>query len=179
MQPKQLNDLIKTVDTNQYTNLVAVGNQTRQLILESVFPDQLQTALVQAYHQLSEQCGTKQLTVAVRSSATAEDLPTASFAGRMESYLNICGEQQLLEAVKLCYASLFTDRAIKYRYDMGFVDVDIAISVGVQQMVRSDKASSGVAFTIDPDSGFQNAIVINGIWGLGENIVQGRVTPDE
>jgi pyruvate,water dikinase len=176
---QQLNDLIKTVDTNQYTNLVAVGNQTRQLILEAVFPDQVQTALVQAYHQLSEQCGAKQLTVAVRSSATAEDLPTASFAGRMESYLNICGEQQLLEAVKLCYASLFTDRAIKYRYDMGFVDVDIAISVGVQQMVRSDKASSGVAFTIDPDSGFQNAIVINGIWGLGENIVQGRVTPDE
>ena len=99
---QQLNDLIKTVDTNQYTNLVAVGNQTRQLILESVFPAQLQTALVQAYHQLSEQCGTQQLTVAVRSSATAEDLPTASFAGRMESYLNICGEQQLLEAVKLC-----------------------------------------------------------------------------
>lgn len=176
---QQLNQLIQSVDTDQYSNLVAIGNQARQLILTATFPDELKTALLQAYRQLSQQCGIENLSVAVRSSATAEDLPTASFAGRMESYLNISGEIQLLEAIGLCYASLFTDRAIKYRYDMGFVDVDIAISVGVQQMVRSDKASSGVAFTIDPDSGFQNAIVINSIWGLGENIVQGRVTPDE
>lgn len=176
---QQLNQLIQSVDTDQYSNLVDIGNQARQLILNATFPDELKTALLQAYQQLSQQCGVENLSVAVRSSATAEDLPTASFAGRMESYLNISGEEQLLEAICLCYASLFTDRAIKYRYDMGFVDVDIAISVGVQQMVRSDKASSGVAFTIDPDSGFQNAIVINSIWGLGENIVQGRVTPDE
>ena len=97
----------------------------------------------------------------------------------MESFLNISGEKQLLDAVHRCYASLFTDRAIKYRHDMGFTNMDIAISVGVQQMVRSDKASSGVAFTIDPDSGFKNTIVINGTFGLGENIVQGRITPDE
>ena len=119
------------------------------------------------------------LGVAVRSSATSEDLPSASFAGQMQSFLNISGENQVMDAIHRCFASLFTDRAIKYRHDMGFANLDVAISVGVQQMVRSDKAASGVAFTIDPDTGFQNAIIINSIWGLGENIVQGTVTPDE
>jgi pyruvate,water dikinase len=107
------------------------------------------------------------------------DLPSASFAGQMESFLNISGIDQLLDAIHGCYVSLFTNRAIKYRHDMGFTKLDIAISVGVQQMVRSDKASSGVAFTIDPDTGFQNTIIINGGWGLGENIVKGAITPDE
>ncbi|MFN4082027.1 MAG: phosphoenolpyruvate synthase [Bacteroidia bacterium] len=175
----QLENLIKQVDTHSYSNLATIGETARKLILNGKIPQEIINDIKEAYKQLSESANIKNLSVAVRSSATAEDLPTASFAGRMESYLNISCETQLLEAVQLCYASLFTDRAIKYRFDMGFVDMDIAISVGVQQMVRSDLASSGVAFTIDPDSGFSHAIIINGIWGLGENIVQGRVTPDE
>lgn len=176
---KTLHELLLSLDTQNYSNLNEIGNQARALVLSATFPDEIIMAINEAYQELSAQCSLNKLDVAVRSSATAEDLPTASFAGMMESFLNISGEKQLLDAVKRCYVSLFTDRAIKYRYDMGFEGLDIAISVGVQQMIRSDKASSGVAFTIDPDSGFQNTIVINGIWGLGENIVQGRVTPDE
>jgi pyruvate, water dikinase len=176
---QQINDLLLSLDTEHYSNLTAIGETARALILSGTIPKDIIDALNEAYHILSSNCGIKNLDVAVRSSATAEDLPSASFAGRMESYLNISGEKQLLEAVHRCYASLFTDRAIKYRHDMGFTGIDIAISVGVQQMVRSDKASSGVAFTIDPDTGFKNSIIINSCWGLGENIVQGRVTPDE
>ncbi|NOT36578.1 MAG: phosphoenolpyruvate synthase [Saprospiraceae bacterium] len=176
---KQLNELLLSLDTKQYSNLAAIGQSARTMILSGTFPQEIIDDINEAYKTLSNDCGIQNLDVAVRSSATAEDLPTASFAGRMESFLNINGEKQLLEAIHLCYASLFTDRAIKYRHDMGFTGIDIAISVGVQQMVRSDKASSGVAFTIDPDTGFENSIVINSCWGLGENIVQGRVTPDE
>ncbi len=176
---QKLIDLIKTLDTIKYSNLETIGQQARTLISNTAIPESLVKDLNSAYKTLSEQCNTQKLDVAVRSSATSEDLPSASFAGQMESYLNITGEAQLLEALHRCYVSLFTDRAIKYRHDMGFINIDIAISVGVQQMVRSDKASSGVAFTIDPDTGFENTIIINGIWGLGENIVQGRVTPDE
>lgn len=176
---QQLNDLLLSLDTEYYSNLTAIGETARALILSGTLPNEIIDAVNGAYQTLSSDCGIKNLDVAVRSSATAEDLPTASFAGRMESFLNISGEKQLLEAVHRCYASLFTDRAIKYRHDMGFTGIDVAISVGVQQMVRSDKASSGVAFTIDPDSGFENGIIINSSWGLGENIVQGRVTPDE
>lgn len=176
---KKLSDLLLSLDTKDFTNLSSIGNQARKLIMEAKLPDGIIKECQEAYAQLCKVTGTEIQDVAVRSSATAEDLPTASFAGRMESYLNISGYTQLVEAIHKCYVSLFTDRAIKYRQDMGFMDMDIAISVGVQQMVRSDKASSGVAFTIDPDSGFKNTIVINSIWGLGENIVQGRVTPDE
>ncbi|MBK7427404.1 MAG: phosphoenolpyruvate synthase [Saprospiraceae bacterium] len=176
---QQLKDLLFSLDTQNYSNLSIIGEKARTLILAGTFPQDIIDAINESYHSLSKECGIANADVAVRSSATAEDLPTASFAGRMESFLNISGESQLLKAVLLCYASLFTDRAIKYRHDMGFTGIDIAISVGVQQMVRSDKASSGVAFTIDPDTGFQNSIIINSCWGLGENIVQGRVTPDE
>jgi pyruvate,water dikinase len=176
---KKLNDLLLSLDTEHYSNLVSIGETARALILSGTFPKEIIDAVNEAYQNLSAECKIENLDVAVRSSATAEDLPTASFAGRMESFLNISGEKQLLDAVHRCYASLFTDRAIKYRHDMGFTGIDVAISVGVQQMVRSDKASSGVAFTIDPDSGFENGIIINSSWGLGENIVQGRVTPDE
>ena len=176
---KHLSQLLLSLDTRHYSNLSTIGEAARALLLSGIFPTTTLKALKAAYQTLSDSSGIKNLDVAVRSSATAEDLPTASFAGRMESFLNISGEEQLCEAVHHCYASLFTDRAIKYRHDMGFTGMDIAISVGVQQMVRSDKASSGVAFTIDPDSGFENGIVINSCWGLGENIVQGRVTPDE
>jgi len=174
-----LNELLKSLDKKNLSNLNSVGEKARELISKSQMPEEIKKQCKEAYLNLCEQCGIKLLDVAVRSSATAEDLPTASFAGRMESFLNISGVDQVLDAIHRCYISLFTDRAIKYRLDMGFMDMDIAISAGVQQMVRSDKASSGVAFTIDPDSGFKNTIVINSIWGLGENIVQGRVTPDE
>jgi pyruvate,water dikinase len=176
---KPLEDLLFSLDKKEYSNLSIIGQKTRNLILSATIPKEIRDEITTAYKELSKLCGTDNLGVAVRSSATSEDLPTASFAGRMESFLNISGEKQLLEAVRRCYASLFTDRAIKYRHDMGFTGMDIAISVGIQQMIRSDKASSGVAFTIDPDTGFKNAIVINGTFGLGENIVQGRVTPDE
>ena len=176
---KPLEDLLLSLDTKEYSNLSSIGEKARNLILSATFPEEINVDIRAAYQELCKQCNINFLDVAVRSSATSEDLPSASFAGRMESFLNISGEKQLLEAVLRCYASLFTDRAIKYRHDMGFVNMDIAISVGVQQMVRSDKASSGVAFTIDPDSGFRNVVVINGTFGLGENIVQGRITPDE
>lgn len=176
---KPLEDLLLSLDKQQYSNLSAIGEKARAMILSAPIPEEISTEIHTAYQALCEQCGTINLGVAVRSSATSEDLPTASFAGQMQSFLNISGEKQLLDAIHRCFVSLFTDRAIKYRHDMGFAKMDIAISVGVQQMVRSDKASSGVAFTIDPDSGFGNTIIINGTWGLGENIVQGTITPDE
>lgn len=176
---KQLDELLSQLDRINYANLSVIGEQARHLILSAVIPDEIKEELNKAYQVLCEQCGKDNLDVAVRSSATAEDLPTASFAGQMQSFLNISGTGQLMAAMHRCFVSLYTDRAIKYRIDMGFDKMDIAISVGVQQMVRSDKASSGVAFTIDPDSGFENTIIINGSWGLGENIVQGSITPDE
>jgi pyruvate,water dikinase len=174
-----LAELLLSLDSKNYSNLTEIGEKTRKHILSAKLSPEVKKEIHIAYQSLCKQSGIKNLSVAVRSSATAEDLPTASFAGRMESYLNISGEKQLEDAIHLCYASLFTDRAIKYRHDMGFEKMDIAISVGVQQMVRSDKAAAGVAFTIDPDSGFQNTIIINSSWGLGENIVKGTVTPDE
>ncbi len=176
---KPLNDLIHSLDTIHYSNLSEVGRAARDLILSAPLPTTIKLEIGKAYHFLSKECNTASVSVAVRSSATSEDLPTASFAGQMQSFLNISGEEQLITAVHQCFVSLFTDRAIKYRFDMGFEKLDIAISVGVQQMVRSDKSASGVAFTIDPDTGFENTIIINSIWGLGENIVQGTVTPDE
>lgn len=176
---KPLEDLLLSLDTKSYSNLSSIGEKARNLILSATIPEIINSEISTAYESLSKLCGTNNLGVAVRSSATSEDLPTASFAGQMQSFLNINGKEQLLDAIHHCFVSLYTDRAIKYRHDMGFAKLDIAISVGVQQMVRSDKASSGVAFTIDPDSGFENTIIINGCWGLGENIVQGTVTPDE
>jgi pyruvate,water dikinase len=174
-----LAELLLSLDSKNYSNLTEIGEKTRKHILSAKLSPEVKKEIHIAYQSLCKQSGIENLSIAVRSSATAEDLPTASFAGRMESYLNISGEKQLEEAIHSCYASLFTDRAIKYRHDMGFEKMDIAISVGVQQMVRSDKAAAGVAFTIDPDSGFQNTIIINSSWGLGENIVKGTVTPDE
>lgn len=155
------------------------GEKIRSLFLEASFPQQLAEEIASAYATLSRQSKTKQLAVAVRSSATAEDLPTASFAGQQETYLNVCGLDELLLACRKCYASLFTDRAISYRTMKGFDHMQVALSIGVQKMVRSDKGSSGVMFTLDTESGFPNAIVINAGWGLGENIVQGAITPDE
>jgi pyruvate,water dikinase len=134
------------LDTKEYANLSEIGDKARALILSAAIPDEIRAEISTAYESLSKQSDTNNLGVAVRSSATAEDLPSASFAGQMESFLNI--GDQLLDAIHGCYVSLFTNRAIKYRHDMGFTKLDIAISVGVQQMVRSDKASSGVAFTM-------------------------------
>ena len=171
-----LYDLMLQLDKKDYSNLKETGAKARKLLLDAELPKNLQAAVIHAYKEL---CGDTYFEVAVRSSATAEDLPQASFAGQHESYLNIKGEEALLHAVKKCFASLYTDRAIKYREDNGFAHEKVALSVGVQKMVRSDKASSGVGFTLEPESGFRDIVHISGVWGLGENIVQGTVTPDE
>jgi pyruvate,water dikinase len=159
--------------------LQGVGSTIRQMFAEAEFPFDLAESIKASYRELGKRYKTNNISVAVRSSGTAEDLPEASFAGQQESFLNITGEQALLDACKKCYASLFTDRAINYREDRGFAHMKIALSIGVQKMVRSDKASAGVIFTLDPDTGFRNVVVINGSWGLGESVVQGQVTPDE
>ncbi|HEY8894529.1 MAG TPA: PEP/pyruvate-binding domain-containing protein [Niastella sp.] len=172
----KLNELLATLDTQDFSNLGYIGKQARSLILGNTLPHELQTAIVQAYNTL---CGDNAGEVAVRSSATAEDLPQASFAGQHESYLNVSGVEELLTAVQKCFASLYTDRAIKYREDNKFEHAKVALSVGVQKMVRSDKACAGVCFTLEPESGFRDIIHLSGVWGLGENIVQGAVTPDE
>ena len=168
--------LLHQLDRKDFSNLKEIGHQARQMILNAEMPEIIADEIIAAYKEL---CGEHYFEVAVRSSATAEDLPEASFAGQHESYLNIKGEKQLLEAVQKCFASLYTDRAIKYREDNGFAHEKIALSVGVQKMVRSDKSCSGVGFTLEPESGFRNIIHLSGVWGLGENIVQGNVTPDE
>lgn len=172
----RLKDLLTQLDRKHYSNLETIGKQARDLILNGNMSTSFSGEIKQAYHAL---CKSQDGAVAVRSSATAEDLPNASFAGQHDTFLNISGDTQLLNAVKKCFASLYTDRAIKYREDKGFVHHTIALSVGVQLMVRADKGCSGVGFTIEPESGFENVIVLSGVWGLGENIVQGTVSPDE
>lgn len=156
-----------------------VGRSIRRLFLGSEFPPELSEAILDAYHQLCERYGTDHVDVAVRSSATAEDLPTASFAGQQETFLNVSGDGELIDTCRRCYASLFTDRAISYREAQGFDHMKVALSIGVQKMVRSDLAGSGVIFTIDTETGFSDVVIINGAWGLGENVVQGAVTPDQ
>ena len=159
--------------------LEEVGQAIRRLFRHGTIPDALADAVREAYAELSRRNEVDEVDVAVRSSATAEDLPEASFAGQQETYLNVSGADDLLHACRKCFASLFTDRAIAYREEKGFDHLEVALSVGVQKMVRSDKASAGVMFTIDTDSGFPEVVVINAAWGLGENVVQGTVTPDE
>lgn len=154
------------------------GRRLRELIYQAPLPEGLREEIASAYGTLSAEYG-EDADVAVRSSATAEDLPTASFAGQQESYLNIRGTAQLLDACRRCFASLFTDRAISYRMDQGFDHFRVALSVGVMKMVRSDLAASGVIFTLDTESGFRDVVLINASWGLGENVVQGAVNPDE
>jgi pyruvate, water dikinase len=160
-------------------SLRETGEAIRGLLLAGRLPDDLTDALRGAYRKLAEQLGRAEPDVAVRSSATAEDLPEASFAGQLETFLNIRGEDALLRAVLRCYASLFTDRAIAYRDDHGFDQLKVALSVGVQQMVRSDTGAAGVMFSLDTDTGFPRTVLINGAWGLGETVVQGSVDPDE
>ncbi|HJL18502.1 MAG TPA: phosphoenolpyruvate synthase [Sandaracinaceae bacterium LLY-WYZ-13_1] len=156
-----------------------VGPKVRALFEDGEWPEPIAGQIREAYRQLSSRHEREDLDVAVRSSATAEDLPDASFAGQQETFLNVRGEDDLLDACRRCYASLFTDRAIGYREEKGFDHLEVALSVGVQQMVRSDRACAGVLFTIDTDSGFPDVIVINGSWGLGESVVSGTVDPDE
>lgn len=176
---EQIKKILAGLDTHNVNDLARRGEKVRKVILDAVFPKDLEKEISDAYKKLSAKYKVKNVDTAVRSSATAEDLPDASFAGQQETYLNIAGEKQLQIAVKKCIASLFTNRAISYRVDKGFDHFKIALSVGVQKMVRSDKGSSGVMFTIDTESGFSNAVLINSIYGLGENIVQGKVDPDE
>lgn len=159
--------------------LQEAGLKIRNLIKQAVIPDDMAHEIVSCYHELSKRYGVAQVDVAVRSSATAEDLPTASFAGQQETFLNVCGGDELLEYCKKCFASLYTDRAIVYRVEQGFDPVGVALSIGVQKMVRSDKAVSGVAFSLDTESGCPDVVTINASYGLGESIVQGMVTPDE
>lgn len=175
---KAIYDILKDLDTSNIKQLQHCGQQVRNLILIGSFPEDLKNAIFKAYDDLGL-CYFKDPDVAVRSSATAEDLPDASFAGEQETYLNVKGKEQLLSAVKKCFASLFTDRAISYRSDKNFDHFKVALSVGVQKMVRSDLAGSGVAFTLDTETGFDKVIVINAAYGLGELIVQGQVIPDE
>ncbi len=175
---KQIRQLLADLDTGNIRNLQERGKKVRNLLLTAPLPAPLEQAIIDAYKKLEQEFG-KNVDVAVRSSATAEDLPDASFAGQQETFLNIRGLSALLEACRRCFASLFTDRAISYRHDKHFDHLKVALSIGVQKMVRSDKACSGVMFSIDTESGFRNAVVINGSFGLGENIVQGSVTPDE
>ena len=150
----------------------------RKIVYEATGMAHLRTEIAEAYRALEQKCGAN-AAVAVRSSATAEDLPTASFAGQHDSFLNVHGEDEVVEACRRCFASIFTDRAIVYRIDNGFDHFKVALSVGVMKMVRSDLAASGVIFTLDTESGFRDVVFITGSWGLGENIVQGKVDPDE
>ena len=168
--------LMLQLDKVNYSNLKEIGASARKLIMNATLTKELENNIINAYKELSNGVD---IEVAVRSSATAEDLPNASFAGQHESFLNIKGEKEVLEAVKKCFGSLYTDRAIKYREDNHFKHEQVFLSVGIQKMVRSDKASSGIGFTLEPDSGFRDVIHLSGVWGLGENIVQGMITPDE
>lgn len=172
-----LQEQLDKLDRKSLSNLSEVGSKCRSLILNGKIPSKIEKAIREAHADLS---ATGLIhSVAVRSSATAEDSPTASFAGQHESYLNVTGADQVVEAVKKCYASMFNDRAIKYRQDNGFSDMQVKLSVGVQLMVRSDKGSAGVIFTIEPENGNENLIYLTGAWGLGEAVVQGAVNTDE
>ena len=164
---------------NDRSNLASVGKSVRGMIEKGTFPPDLSSAIKKAYREMAERSGREDPDVAARSSATAEDLPEASFAGQLETFLNVRGEDQVLDACKGCFASLFTDRAISYREEHGFDHMKVAVSVGIQTMVRSDEAGSGVMFSIDTETGFPRVAVINAAWGLGETVVQGSVDPDE
>ncbi|HGY10660.1 MAG TPA: phosphoenolpyruvate synthase, partial [Oceanithermus profundus] len=175
----KIRELLDGWDRSNPKDLIQRSRRIRNLIIRAECPEDLREEIVQAYRELSKKYGSDEVDVAVRSSATAEDLPNASFAGQQETYLMVHGEGELLLSVRRAFASLFTARAISYREDMGFDHFKVALSVGVQKMVRADLASSGVIFTLDTESGFRDVVMVTSIWGLGENIVQGRVVPDE
>jgi len=174
-----IRDLLTNIDVHNLVDLKERSDRIRELILRANWPEDLEYEIITAYSELCNKDGAERINVAVRSSATAEDLPNASFAGQQDTYLNVRGETEVLTSVKKCIASLFTFRAISYREDMNFNHMDVSLSVGIQKMVRADKACSGVMFTIDTESGFEDIILINSAYGLGENVVQGNVVPDE
>ncbi len=174
----KMHALLDGLDGDNPTDLQMRGAQLREMLYRAELPEELYIQLKIAYEQLTHKYG-EDVSLAVRSSATAEDLPTASFAGQQDTYLNISGLNPYIDACRRCFASLFTDRAIHYRLDQGFDHFEVALSIGVQLMVRSDIASSGVMFTIDTETGFEDVILITGAYGLGENVVQGAVDPDE
>ena len=176
---KELKNVFQKFNPKSLDSLIKTGKASRDLILNADIPNDLKKKIIRSYKRLCKKYKQDNVDVAVRSSATAEDLATASFAGQMETYLNIKGEEQLLDSVKKCIASLFTDRSISYREEKGFDHLKIALSVGVQKMIRSDLGSSGVMFTLDTETGFSNVVLINSIWGIGELIVKGKITPDE
>jgi pyruvate, water dikinase len=176
---KKIRHLVETIDYDNIESLRRAGLQVRGIIRNAKFPSGLSAAIIEAYYVLSAKYGQETTDVAVRSSATAEDLPDASFAGQQETYLNVRGPAAIMDSVRNCFASLFTDRAISYRQNFGFDHFVVGLSVCVQKMVRSDLGSSGVAFSLDTESGFRDVVVINGSYGLGELVVQGSVSPDE
>ncbi|MBN1277741.1 MAG: phosphoenolpyruvate synthase, partial [Deltaproteobacteria bacterium] len=178
----QIQKVLEDLDTHNISNLVTKGRQIRDIIRHTEIPADLNEAICSAYDELaaeSDQQDLDNLDVAIRSSATAEDLPDASFAGQQDTYLNIRGKLNVIDACRNCFASLFTNRAISYRHDKGFGQFDVSLSIAVQKMVRSDSACSGVIFSIDTETGFRDAVFITGAYGLGENVVQGVVNPDE
>jgi len=176
---KTIQKILSEFNAKSIKSLQKTGKEIRKLILKTPLPEDLEEDIIKNYRKLCKIYKQDDLDVAVRSSATAEDLPSASFAGQHETYLNVRGEEELLKAVKNSYASLFTDRAIMYRQEKGFKHMDVGLSTGVQKMVRSDLASSGVMFTLDTETGFSNVVLINSIFGIGEMIVKGLITPDE
>jgi len=173
-----IKDALAGLDTHDMKNLQERGEKARNVILNAEFPDDLRQAIIESYKKMENEYGPN-VDVAVRSSATAEDLPDASFAGQQETFLNVQGPDALIDNCKKCFASLFTNRAISYRHDKGFGQFDVYLSIAVQKMIRSDSASSGVIFSIDTESGFKDAVFLTASWGLGETVVQGSVNPDE
>jgi pyruvate,water dikinase len=174
----RLHAILDPLDPSNVADLANRAKQARDVVYAARLPDLLQEEVLAAYHRLQDEYGAE-MTVAVRSSATAEDLPAASFAGQHETYLNVKGDAALLEACRRCFASVFTDRAIHYRHDRGFDHFSLGLSIGIMKMVRSDLAAAGVMFSLDTDSGFRDVVFITGAYGLGENVVQGAVGPDE
>lgn len=174
----KIKDILQDLNTHDVTNLAERGKKIRELIKNTPIPPELEEEIRKHYREMEFKYG-ENVDVAVRSSATAEDLPDASFAGQQETYLNVRGEDELIEKVSDCFASLFTNRAISYRVDKGFDHFSVYLSVGVQKMVRSDLACSGVMFTLDTDTGFEGVVYVTGAYGLGENVVQGAVNPDQ
>ncbi|MDH3984526.1 MAG: phosphoenolpyruvate synthase, partial [Gammaproteobacteria bacterium] len=173
---KRINALLDDLDVDNIDALTSAGSAIRRWILETPLPDDLMQEVTSAWKEMSDG---KDISVAVRSSATAEDLPDASFAGQQETFLNVCGLENVIEAMHHVFASLFNDRAIAYRVHQGFAHSEVALSAGIQTMVRSDLGASGVVFTLDTESGFRDAVFITSSWGLGETVVQGAVNPDE
>jgi pyruvate,water dikinase len=183
LEYNNLNDIIKhivnSIDFDSIEALRRGGQQVRLLINNGRFPKEMSEIIIDAYNKLSAEYNLEFVDVAVRSSATAEDLPDASFAGQQETFLNVQGPAALMDCVRNCFASLFTDRAISYRHTFGYDHFLVGLSICIQKMVRSDLGAAGVAFSIDTESGFKNVVIINGSYGLGEMVVQGSVSPDE